>query len=320
MNGVVNYRTVGDLSRDLLGLAERLPPDVDLVVGVPRSGMLAATILALHLDCALSDVATLASGEAYLGGLRTRGTDPVRPRHAVVIDDCVGSGRAMREARARLRRVGADMRISFAAAYVSNSEKSDVDYYHSVVPFPRAFEWNVMHHGELRNCCMDIDGVLCRDPTDLENDDADRYHDFLANASPRLLPSRRIGWLVTSRLEKYRAETERWLDRHGITYDHLVMHPAQTAEHRRTKGDHARRKAQAYKDSGAWLFIESEPAQAIEIARLSGRSVFCTDTREMYHPGAISALLARRRSLSVRLLNRTLKRIRLVAATVRWRR
>jgi len=32
---------------------------------------------------------------------------------------------------------------------------------------------------------------------------------------------------VTCRLEKYREETEAWLDEHGVTYDNLVMmdHP-----------------------------------------------------------------------------------------------
>ena len=58
---------------------------------------------------------------------------------------------------------------------------------------------------------MDFDGVLCRDPTEEENDDGDKYRYFIANVEPIFKPSVEIGWIVTSRLEKYRDLTENWL-------------------------------------------------------------------------------------------------------------
>lgn len=51
---------------------------------------------------------------------------------------------------------------------------------------------------------MDIDGVLCADPTPEENDDGEKYRHFLLNTPPLFIPKVTIGTLVTSRLEKYR--------------------------------------------------------------------------------------------------------------------
>ena len=73
-----------------------------------------------------------------------------------------------------------------------------VDLYREVVEMPRVFEWNLMHGTVLANSCMDIDGVLCLDPTDEENDDGERYLRFLSETPALLLPTAPVGWLVTS--------------------------------------------------------------------------------------------------------------------------
>lgn len=72
---------------------------------------------------------------------------------------------------------------------------------------PRVFEWNVLHHPVLNDACVDIDGVLCRDPTPAENDDGRKYREFLSTVEPTIVPGQRIGHLVTSRLEQYRPKT-----------------------------------------------------------------------------------------------------------------
>ncbi|WP_287086264.1 hypothetical protein [Mesorhizobium sp.] len=42
-------------------------------------------------------------------------------------------------------------------------------------------------------------------------DDGPAYEKFLSEALPLFGPTRKIGWLVTSRLEKYRNHTGAWL-------------------------------------------------------------------------------------------------------------
>lgn len=52
----MDYRSVGDLNGILAKSVHKVPEDVDLIVGVPRSGMLAGTLLALHTNRQLTDV------------------------------------------------------------------------------------------------------------------------------------------------------------------------------------------------------------------------------------------------------------------------
>ena len=47
-----------------------------------------------------------------------------------------------------------------------------------------------------------------------------------------------INTIVTSRLEKYREPTEKWLKDHGVKYKQLIMLDLPSAEERRKQGCH----------------------------------------------------------------------------------
>jgi len=113
---------------------------------------------------------------------------------------------------------------------------------------------------------IDLDGVLLPDIP------AHHYETDLAAALARrdrlvpnaVLPDRDLSQLtiITGRPEQDRARTQAWLNLHGfrgplIMRDPARHEPAQTAEH----------KAQAILEGGHTHFIESEAAQALEIAR-----------------------------------------------------
>ena len=287
----MEYRSVAQLDDAVVSWLADLPRDVDIVAGIPRSGLLVANLLALHLNVPMTDVAGLVEGRVIASGARFKGSDPrqflARPRHVLVVDDSVCSGSAMRKVRAQLEAAGLPHRLSYAAVYMSPEARLDghVDLYREVVEMPRVFEWNLMHGTVLANSCMDIDGVLCLDPTDEENDDGERYLRFLSETPALLLPTAPVGWLVTSRLEKYRTQTEEWLDKHRVQYGELRMMQYPDMAARRAARAYAGFKSDIYVETGAWLFIESDAALSAQIAQLSGRSVFCTATREMLQPG-----------------------------------
>jgi orotate phosphoribosyltransferase len=139
-----------------------------------------------------------------------------------------------------------------------------------------------MHHpGVVPKSCFDLDGVLCRNPTPTENDDGPRYREFLSTVEPLVAPSKPIGWIVTARLEKYRAETEAWLDAHGIEYGELIMLDLPDKETRQRLGTHAEFKAGVYGDLDAVLFVESDHSQAMEIARLTDRPVYSVEHNQV---------------------------------------
>jgi uncharacterized HAD superfamily protein/adenine/guanine phosphoribosyltransferase-like PRPP-binding protein len=274
----MRYKSIADLAADTRANLFKVPADVDLIVGVPRSGLLAASLLGLLLNRKFCDVAAFVENRRLEAGTRTVGGPelvvPQDARRVLVMDDSVGTGAAMRTVREVVGAASPGARVLYGAAYVAPSATSLVDLFFEVVPLPRIFEWNLFHRGEMERFCVDIDGVLCPDPTDGENDDGRRYREFVLQATPLVRPSQRIGHLVTSRLERYRAETERWLDQAGIAYEHLHMLDLPSAMERRRRRVHASYKADVYSRlPDALLFIESDTAQANEIARLSGRPV-----------------------------------------------
>lgn len=280
----MNYRSISTLNRQIIGWLPDLPRDIDLIVGVPRSGLLVGNILALHLNLPLTDVEGLIAGRAFSPGRRGQAVDFKRPLNVLVVDDSVRSGDEMNRVRRRIAEARLPHAVRYAAPYVLAGSESAVDFYVEAVGVPRVFEWNVMHHTVLLSSCVDIDGVLCADPLEHENDDGERYVEFLNCAKPLIIPSVPIGWLVTSRLEKYRDHTERWLKANGVQYRELVMLDLSTRAERVAAGAHGTYKANVYRETGADLFIESSMPLAVEIAELSGRPVFCAETREMISP------------------------------------
>lgn len=296
----MHYRSVADLNDDIVSGLRLLPPGIDLIVGVPRSGLLAGTFMSLALNVPITDVEGFLAGRVLCAG-RTRRRDvfdaaPTAARRVIVVDDSADTGQSMREARERLTAAFPDVEFSFCVVYGVRPHIPGIDITLEVVPQPRVFQWNVMHHNMLANCCVDIDGVLCCDPTEQENDDGEEYLRFLLNAPPIYTPTRRIGWLVTSRLSKYREQTESWLRKRGVEYGALHMLDLPSRKARLEAGSHASFKADTYKrNNAALLFIESDREQAFEICRLSGKPVLSVGSQELFTPELLSrAALAQR--------------------------
>lgn len=281
----MNFKTLSDLNNDIYNNLSDLP-DVDLIVGVPRSGMLVASILALYLNKPLTDIDSFKNGILYSSGETKNTKEQVKnvkdARSILIVEDSVSSGNSILKAKNKLKDSEDKYEFIYLAAYVTYESKKYVDYYLSIVEHPRSFEWNIMHTGNLSRACVDIDGVLCVDPTEEQNDDGEKYKQFLENAIPKLLPTVKINTIVTSRLEKYRPETERWLSKHNIEYEKLHMLSLDSKEERQRLGCHGKYKAGIYKKSKCILFIESNPGQAEEINALTKKGVFCIDNQTYY--------------------------------------
>jgi uncharacterized HAD superfamily protein/hypoxanthine-guanine phosphoribosyltransferase len=293
----MHFKSFGDLARDIAKNMTRIPQEVDLIVGIPRSGMMAASMLALMLNKKFCDVAAFLDNRSLQHG-RTRLPRgdlayPLQARTVLILDDSVDSGASMRNVLAEMEVLREGRRFITAAIYASRLGVNAVDIYFEQVDMPRMFAWNLFHRNELAQCCVDIDGVLCNDPTHDENDDGPRYLRFLESATPLARPTYRIGHLVTSRLEKYRRPTEQWLKAHGIQFDELHMLDLPSAAERRRLGSHALFKARVYRSiDTATLFIESDSGQALEIARLSGKPVLDYTSQRLAEPVWNTALLA----------------------------
>lgn len=277
----MNYRNITDLNNIILKRLNIIPRDFDLIVGVPRSGMLPANLLSLYLNRPYTDIHSFLNGHIYKAGARSQFFDISEFKKILVVDDSVASGSAMIECRESLKHLESKFDIKYCAIYIIPGKEKMVDYFFEIVPLPRYFQWNILNHTTLEKACFDIDGVLCLDPLPEQNDDGEKYIDFILNAPPLFIPGSKIGTIVTSRLEKYRKETELWLAANNIRYNELVMLDLPNMEARQKANNHGDHKAKAYMSKPYVLFVESEYNQALEINRISKKPVLCTENFEM---------------------------------------
>lgn len=284
----MNYRSTADLHRAVTTRLAEPARNSDLIVGIPRSGLLAASMLALHVNRPLADLDGYLAGREIASGL-SRSSSVKRGggeqhRRVLVVDDSVYQGTEMARAKQLIAQIGIDDEVAFAAVFVAPGGERHVDFWCEICRQPRAFEWNLFHSSILKSSCMDIDGVLCDDPAEGIDDDGDSYRQFVANAAPKLIPTVPVANLVTCRLEKYRDLTEQWLHKHGVEYDALHMMQYDSAAERRAKSDHAKFKADVFQKTSSEFFIESSVKQSEEIAGITGKAVFCVDVNGLIEP------------------------------------
>jgi len=284
----INTRTVADLDRAIRANLHRLPSDLGLVVGIPRSGMLPAGLIASYLNIPLTDLSGLLAGHAGGTGFRHLKADSREKKGILLVDDSIATGNEMRRVKVQIEAAQLQGKeFYYLAVFGGSQSQQECDFVLESVPFPRIFSWNAVNSWVVQVACVDIDGLLCRDPFHEENDDGPAYLDFLKNA-PALYSCRyKIKHLVTSRLEKYRSTTEDWLEKKGIEFENLHMVDLPTAKVRSEKGlhFHALKKSEVYKSlPETRLFLESSKWQAELIAKYSGKPALSIENGLFYHP------------------------------------
>lgn len=279
----MNFRTYEDLVNCIHKNISKIPHDIDLVVGIPRSGTMVANIIALSLNLPFMDIEDYLNNRVIATGTTRKCQNWIRSveqaKHILIVDDSVSSGKAVRETKERLK--GRNEKYTYLAVYALTVSCKMVDIFLEICEQPRMFEWNYMHHWALEYCCMDIDGVLCEDPTFFQNDDGKKYEKFLEEVVPKYIPTQKVGYLVSCRLEKYREKTEEWLRKYHVEYGKLILVDNVSAKERAIEFDHARYKADFYKETDAIIFFESNYDQALRICQLSGKPVYCVDNRKL---------------------------------------
>lgn len=274
---MLTVKDVGDLTRDVAAGLHRIDRDsFDVVVGIPRSGMIPASMIATALGKPLATPAAFAAGIVH--GVSDRPVGALR--RVLLVDDSVNRGGAMRAAFDTVSE-HAD-KVTRLAVYGSHNEPSErhVDAWLAECKSPRVFAWNLVKHIRNRAAGWDMDGAICEDWTGSERRDVAAYRAHVASAAPLLLPQTDVKAVVTWRLEKHHDATAAWLDRHGVKYERLVsattdmremMHPGTW-------------KADVARSLELELFVESDVRQAKRIAAAANIPVFCVGTQRWVRP------------------------------------
>jgi hypoxanthine phosphoribosyltransferase len=266
---ILNYINYNTLIADTYKLARQLSNKYDAIVGIPRSGLIPASVIGFYFNRPVMTPTELTNG-FYSSGHRTN-KNPIKK--VLLIDDSITSGSTIKENLALIK----DIEVDTAVIY-TDRPNVNVNYFVRQIHAPRVFQWNVLNHGHLKHACIDFDGVLCKDPTFIETDN--NMNDHILNAEPLHIPKLPLYAIITNRIERYRPECIEWLKRYDIKYTHLIMYPGTANERRKhflELGGNGIWKAQKCKEIfGSW-FIESNIVQATQIRKIIGCSVFCTE-------------------------------------------
>lgn len=288
----MKFVTLAELTGTIRNNIHKVPHDVDFVIGIPRSGVIAASIVSEFLNTPLIDIDSFIFGAKPTGGRRSRfhvesGSD--KPR-VLVIDDTIFHGRSMRSARQKLEPFLNQYEFIYMVVYLEGPCNDVNVWLEDLRRFTENFksfviyEWNIFHHIPkfMEVCLYDIDGVLCVNPPDERT--GQEYIDYIRNATPLFTPTVMVGELVSYRLSKYDTITRDWLRKNHIGYGGLTMFPAQSWEQRNESGiSPAQFKADIYsKRTWAKLFVESSDRQAQEIHERTGKPVYCVESNKMY--------------------------------------
>ena len=282
--------TTQRLAEDAKLLAGMLPPDIDGVAGIPRSGMLPAAVIAMERNLPLFEISRQ-HGLKPLGGGGRAGYNPI-PHRIAVIDDSVYAGYAFQSLTKAIPRNAVR-----AAVYVRPDRAATVDMWAKLLPTPHLFEWHIFNSGLIEGnaadpglrggVAADFDGVLCENCPIAESDssaDREKYLEWIANAKPLHLPRlHEIPLVVTFRYHWAEQATRQWLTKWGARVREIRFSAADSYSARSKMFDVAEHKGKAFRDSRHSLFIESHAWQAKIIAAVAKKPCVGLDTAEIFH-------------------------------------
>ena len=255
----------------------------DVVVGIPRSGMLIALIIGLELNkLTIQFQDLLDKNFKNIYSSRMNNLEKINNKIKILVcDDSINTGNTINKIKNQIQIYGLnnEYEINYFSAYATEQSKNNIDFYLEKIEQPRIFEWNIFHHDYGKYFLWDFDGVFCNDPSEFENDDGERYLNFIKSATPKIIPTKPIGMIVSARLEKYRAQSIDWLNKYKINFSSLFLLNS-TAELRKKNSLHKIFKAEIYSRTNSLLFIESDIQQANWIFEKTRKPVYCIENNQ----------------------------------------
>jgi hypoxanthine phosphoribosyltransferase len=301
----MNFKTYSDLGNDIrkhIGALHAL--DVDLIVGIPRSGMIPAYMIALGLNLHCTDIDSFVRNARLKSGMTRKVSKELETawdaRKILLVDDSIYSGKSMKLSRDSIP-TSFTGEIVELAIYSSIRGRDDIGLYLEFVPPPRVFEWNLFHHPILARSAISIDrevAMIMNREGGGRKTDAEMDTDF----SP--LSATYVHSLVSTGVEAKREEIEAWLAGRGISYDSLVLLSGKRGSEP-SPLEAASEKAGYYKSSNLDLFIEPEESQALSIFKQTGKPVYCASTNFIHHASVIQGLYTHPAPVMARMKHQT---------------
>jgi adenine/guanine phosphoribosyltransferase-like PRPP-binding protein/uncharacterized HAD superfamily protein len=293
---------------DLAKVLRKVIPEFDIVCGIPRGGLLPATIIASIFGKPLTTPDLLMENKCWntsscaVANRKNKWADeyycpiPNLERAKILMVDDTSYNSVGQMQRHKLKIVA---KFPFSIVYkvpiyvVERTLRTN-DLYCKRISMNHWVEKDFMIRRGPYLLGFDMDGVLCEDWNDDPNEDKEKYLSFLENAKPYMIPHYYIDFIITARMEGYRAQTVEWLKKHNVQYGKLIMWTGINKEDRGVMhhSDYKIDKINRLMPPDG-IFIESSYSQAKRIFEKTNRQVICTDTMELiggtdvgfdYHP------------------------------------
>lgn len=259
-------------------LERNIPNEFDCVIGIPRAGLMFANIIASAYGCPLATPEGFVRGEVWFASECSYSKNF---KKVLVVEDSLYTGKQLKVAVGRLTDYNPEMTIKTASLFVKTGYDVQVDYVLLEHKNWTIGEWNLLTSlGFMGRLGVDLDGVLGEDCPIGVDDDGVRYREWLRHAQPLLIPRFAVEAVVTSRLEKYRAETETWLKQNGVKYKELIMLDLPSAKQRSLEAV-VKHKAEAIRQADLEWFWESNWNEAEQIHGKVHVPVLCVSRMQL---------------------------------------
>ncbi len=277
------FKSFAQAERDIDEWTKTFPERYDVVIGIPRSGLYVASYIAIKLGIPLSTPDNFLRGEVWY----TNECQKPSIRKALLVDDGIGRINGQMSSNFyRLSKAFPNIAITKAALYGYPDVTRAVDLCFGFLHSERLNreEWNIMHR-KIGVSASDMDGVLCHDWNPLRYKS---YSDFIENVEPYLIPRFRIDYIITSREEKYREATLKWLLRNEVNFGELLMMKTPNS-----KVGSVEHKSRCLKKVKATWYWESNEDEAIEIFRKTGIPILSIESMRLWTEETLNSLRTR---------------------------
>lgn len=230
--GKINFVTIEELVSWTKEWIKSFPESYDIILGIPRSGLLVASVIALKLAKPLSTPDLFLDHRFWKSN---KITDRSNYKKVLLIDDSINSGKTMKQYIEMLKSKEKSICVTTGALIILEDRRDLIDLYYAAIPRPRIFEWNILHQKISSTLACSLEGIICEQcPSDVVHDES-RYIHWISNAKPYLVPHYEIDAIISDRLEKYRSYTEKWLSKHNVLYKELLLwdtpaHPTERSD------------------------------------------------------------------------------------------
>ena len=213
----INYKKYSDLVRLIKKNIYKIE-DFDLFVGIPRSGLLPANIMALYLNKPVCTVSELRYKIVPQNGFSRQIERKEKFQKILIVDDSINTGKSINYVKDLLK--DTNFNITFCAVYATEKATQLVDIFFEVVPKPRIFQWNYLNNSILLSSAVLFEGVICKNLK--KNNSMINLEKNLEKVKANIFFNAKLKIIFTGYSINTAPLITKWLNNNNIYYEKII--------------------------------------------------------------------------------------------------